>query len=39
MKLHLSSCQIYRRNLSRADVEDAVDRVCKGDILRYETFI
>jgi hypothetical protein len=27
------------RNLSRADVEDALDRVCKSDILRYETFI
>lgn len=27
------------RNLTRADVEDALDRVCKNDILRYETFI
>eukprot|EP00428_Durinskia_dybowskii_P060710 CAMPEP_0170382124 /NCGR_PEP_ID=MMETSP0117_2-20130122/14777_1 /TAXON_ID=400756 /ORGANISM="Durinskia baltica, Strain CSIRO CS-38" /LENGTH=1404 /DNA_ID=CAMNT_0010637745 /DNA_START=85 /DNA_END=4299 /DNA_ORIENTATION=+ len=34
MILHSSN-----RYLSRADVEEALERVCKNDILRYETFI
>ena len=27
------------RNLSRADVEDALERVCRNNVLRFETFI